>query len=528
MKYFDVVVIGSGIAGLSYALKLGNYFSIQHPDFKICLVTKGDDEESNTKYAQGGVAVVSDFTKDSYEKHIRDTINAGDGLSDPDVVERVIKDGPARIQEIIDWGAQFDKNETGAFDLGNEGGHSANRVLHHKDLTGLEIEKKLLSKIYASPNIEILNYHFAIDLITQHHLGIELPKFSTDIECYGIYVMNQITRQINKIISKVTVIATGGVCQVYHLTTNPSIATGDGIAMAYRAGANIENMEFIQFHPTGLYNPGERPTFLISEAVRGFGGILKTKDEVEFMGKYDERGSLASRDIVARASDSEMKKSGDESVFLDCRHIPEEAFSVRFPQIYNKCVKLGINVSKDMIPVVPVAHYICGGIKVNSDGQSTIKNLYAIGECASTGLHGANRLASNSLLEASVFAHNAFEDSIKKIKCLEFRTDLPEWNAEGTTSPREMVLITHKLKELRVLMSDYVSIVRTDKRLSEALTRVNILSEETETLYNMETLSPQICELRNMICVSKLIIIAALARKENKGLHFNIDNIRKA
>ena len=257
MKFFDVVVIGSGIAGLSYALKLGNYFSIQHPDFKICLVTKGDDEESNTKYAQGGVAVVSDFTKDSYEKHIRDTINAGDGLSDPAVVERVIKDGPARIQEIIDWGAQFDKNETGAFDLGNEGGHSANRVLHHKDLTGLEIEKKLLSKIYASPNIEILNYHFAIDLITQHHLGIELPKFSTDIECYGIYVMNQITRQINKIISKVTVIATGGVCQVYHLTTNPSIATGDGIAMAYRAGAKIENMEFIQFHPTGLYNPGE-------------------------------------------------------------------------------------------------------------------------------------------------------------------------------------------------------------------------------------------------------------------------------
>jgi L-aspartate oxidase len=527
MKYFDVVIIGSGIAGLSYAIKLSDYFTQHYPDFRICVVTKGDEEESNTKYAQGGVAVVSDFIKDSYEQHIFDTIKAGDDLCDPEVVENVVRDGPARIQEIIDWGAQFDTNETGGFDLGKEGGHSVSRVLHHKDLTGLEIEKKLLLKIHSSPNIEVLNYHFAIDLITQHHLGIELPKFSPDIECYGVYVMNQITRQIDKIVSKVTVIATGGVCQVYDVTTNPSIATGDGIAMAYRAGARVENMEFIQFHPTGLYNPGERPTFLISEAVRGFGGILKTRNGEEFMNKYDDRGSLASRDIVARASDTEMKKRGDESVFLDCRHIPVDSFSERFPRIYEKCVKLGIDISKDMIPVVPVAHYICGGIKVNRKGKSTIKNLYAIGECARTGLHGANRLASNSLLEALVFAHNAFIDTIKKINKLEFKTALPEWNAEGTTTPREMVLITHKLKELRVLMTDYVSIVRTDKRLYEALTRLNILADETETLYNMETLSPQICELRNMICVSELIIKAALSRKENMGLHYNIDNIRK-
>jgi L-aspartate oxidase len=527
MKYFDVVVVGSGIAGLSYALKLSDYFNLHHTGFKICLVTKGDEEESNTKYAQGGVAVVSDFIRDSYENHIKDTIKAGDGLCDPLIVEKVIKDGPARVKEIIDWGAQFDKKESGEFDLGNEGGHSASRVLHHKDLTGLEIEKKLLAKVHSSGNIEILNYHFAIDIITQHHLGIELPKLSPEIECYGIYVMNQRTRQIEKILSKITVIATGGVCQVYDLTTNPSIATGDGIAMAYRAGALVENMEFIQFHPTGLYNPGERPTFLISEAVRGFGGILKTKNGEEFMNKYDDRGSLASRDIVARASDFEMKKSGDESVFLDCRHIPSDDFSERFPRIFQKCDKLGINPSSEMIPVVPVAHYICGGIKVSYEGQSTIKHLYAIGECASTGLHGANRLASNSLLEALVFAHNAYNDTISRIGNLAFKSDLPEWNAEGTTSPREMVLITHKLKELRLLMSDYVSIVRTNKRLNEALKRVNILFEETETLYNMETLSPQICELRNMICVSLLIINAAISRKENRGLHYNIDYTSK-
>lgn len=523
---FDAVVIGSGIAGLSYALKLSDYFKENNKDFRICVVTKGDEDESNTKYAQGGVAVVSDFIKDSYERHIADTIQAGDGLCDPVVVESVVKDGPARIQEIIEWGAKFDTDEKGSFDLGKEGGHSANRVLHHKDLTGLEIEKKLLLKIHDSPNIEVLNHHFAIDLITQHHLGQKLPKYSPEIECYGIYVMNQKTLQINKIISKITVIASGGVCQVYDLTTNPPIATGDGIAMAYRAGAKVENMEFIQFHPTGMYSPGDRPLFLISEAVRGFGGVLKTKDGKPFMEKYDSRGSLASRDIVARASDFEMKTRGDDCVFLDCRHIDKNEFGERFPRIFERCEKRGIDISVDMIPVVPAAHYICGGIKVNIYGRSSIKNLYAIGECASTGLHGANRLASNSLLEALVFAHNAYEDSIKKFRKLEFKDGLPEWNAEGTTSPREMVLITHKLKELRVLMSDYVSIVRTDKRLYDALTRLNILAEETETLYNMETLSPQMCELRNMICVSCLIIKAALSRKENRGLHYNIDNIR--
>jgi L-aspartate oxidase len=336
--------------------------------------------------------------------------------------------------------------------------------------------------------------------------------------------LNQQNNQISKIVSKVTVLAAGGVGQVYEKTTNPAIATGDGIAMAHRAGAVVENMEFVQFHPTGLYNPGERPSFLISEAVRGFGGILRTADGNEFMMKYDDRESLAPRDVVARAIDFEMKKRGDDFVYLDCRHIKKTSFANRFPRIYEKCLKLDIEPSKDMIPVMPTAHYICGGIKTDWNGRSSIRNLYAIGECASTGLHGANRLASNSLLEALVFAHNSYEDAITLLDDIALRDDVPEWNAEGTTHPREMVLITHKMKELRVLMSDYVSIVRTNKRLEEALKRLKILTEETDALYNTETLSPQICELRNMIKASTLIVSAAINRKDNIGLHYNMDN----
>jgi L-aspartate oxidase len=523
MQYYDVVVVGSGIAGLSYSLRVSEYFQEHYPEFKICILTKGEEDETNTKYAQGGVAVVTDFFKDSYEKHMQDTMMAGNDLSNPDIVEMVIKDGPARVEEIIRWGTEFDKKVTGEYDLGKEGGHSANRVLHHKDITGNEIEQKLLNKVRKYKNITLLNHHFSIDLLTQHHLGQDLPKKSEDIECYGLYVMNQKNKQISKILSKIVVIATGGLGQVYYNTTNPKIATGDGIAIAYRAGALIENMEFIQFHPTSLFNPGERPSFLISEAVRGYGGILKTKNEEEFMQNYDKRESLAPRDIVARAIDSELKKSGDEYVCLDCRHIPRAEFAERFPRIFEKCISIGIDPSIQMIPVLPTCHYACGGIKTDVNARTTIKNLYAIGEVASTGLHGANRLASNSLLEALVFAHNCFQDTISRIGELELRNNIPEWNTEGTTQPKERVLITHKLKELQYLMSDYVSIVRTNKRLEQAMNRLNLLFEETETLYNQVQLSPQLCELRNLISVAYLITRAASKRTENKGLHFNKD-----
>ncbi|MFC2114010.1 L-aspartate oxidase [Bacteroidota bacterium] len=526
MQQFDVVVVGSGIAGLSYSLWISEYFREHHPDFKICILTKGEDDETNTKYAQGGVAVVMDLFKDSYENHMKDTMIAGDELSSPEIVEMVIKDGPARINEIIQWGADFDKNSSGDFDLGKEGGHSASRVLHHKDITGFEIEQKLLDKVRKSSNITLLNHHFSIDLLTQHHLGYDLPKKSRDIECYGLYVMNQHNNQVDKLLAKIVVIATGGLGQVYYNTTNPAIATGDGIAMAYRAGAVIENMEFIQFHPTALYNPGERPSFLISEAVRGFGGILKTGKGEEFMQLYDQRLSLAPRDIVARAIDAEMKKSGDDYVCLDCRHIPREQFAERFPRIFEKCMSIGVDPSIRMIPVVPTSHYACGGIKTDTMGRTSIKHLYAIGEVASTGLHGANRLASNSLLEALVFAHNSFRVTTQVIPSLNISNNIPEWNAEGTIHPREKVLITHKIKELQTLMSDYVSIVRTNKRLTEAMKRLELIYEETENLYQNEQLSPQLCELRNLISVAYLITNAAMHRKENKGLHFNQDLVK--
>ncbi len=524
MQYFEAVVVGSGIAGLSYSLKLSEYFTKNNSEAKICLITKTDDDETNTKYAQGGVAVVSDFLKDSYEKHIQDTMEAGNELSNREIVEMVIKDGPERVKEIILWGTEFDKNKNGEYELGKEGGHSESRVLHHKDITGLEIEKKLLKKVYSSKNISVLNYHFVIDLLTQHHLGIQLPKGSEKIDCYGIYVMNQKNLQISKIISKVTVFATGGLGQVYFNTTNPFIATGDGIAAAYRAGAVIDNMEFIQFHPTALYNPGERPSFLISEAVRGFGGIIKSPSDENFMSKYDKRESLAPRDIVARAIDLEMKKNGLDHVCLDCRHIEEEKFKERFPKIYQKCLDIGINPSQKMIPIVPTAHYSCGGIKTDKFGRTSISNFYAIGECASTDLHGANRLASNSLLEALVFSHNAFEDTVKNIDNINFRNNIPEWNSVGSVSPKEKILINYKLKELQNLMTSYVNIVKTNKHLEEALKRLYLLYEETENLYNMEILSPQICELRNLITIGYLITKSAYSRKENKGLHYNIDN----
>jgi L-aspartate oxidase len=516
----DFLVIGSGIAGLTYALKVAQHF----PDKKVTIITKATADETNTKYAQGGIAVVNDLEKDSFDKHIEDTLIAGDGLCNKEVVEIVVKEGPARVQEIIDWGAQFDKDAEGDFKLGREGGHSEFRILNHKDITGREMERALLDAVEKASNIEFIKHCFVIDIITQHHLGYLVTKSTPDINCYGVYVLNAKNNRIEKILSKITLLATGGNGQVYRTTTNPSIATGDGVAMVYRAKGRIENMEFIQFHPTALYEAGKRgQAFLITEAVRGDGGILRNINGEAFMERYDERKDLAPRDIVARAIDSEMKITGTENVFLDCRHMDMEKFKEHFPNIYEKCLSIGIDVAINMIPVAPAAHYSCGGIKTDEWGHSSIRHLYACGECSSTGLHGANRLASNSLLEAMVFAHRCYVDSVSSYEQVENLPDIPDWNASGTSEPKEMILITQSLKELQQVMSDYVGIVRNNVRLQRAIRRIDLLFEETEGLYQTTTVSPQLLELRNMITVGYLITKAASFRKESRGLHYNTD-----
>lgn len=520
MRQTDFLVIGSGIAGLTYALKTAHRF----PDRQVLVMTKAAADETNTKYAQGGIAVVNDLENDSYEKHIEDTLIAGDGICNPRVVEIVVKEGPERVNEIIEWGARFDKEDDGDYKRGKEGGHSESRILHHKDVTGKEMERALLEAVAAQKNIEFVNHCFVIDIITQHHLGYLISKATPDVECYGVYVLNLHTNQIEKILAKITVLATGGNGQIYRTTTNPSIATGDGVAMTYRAKGRIENMEFIQFHPTALYEAGAKgQAFLITEAVRGDGGILRNNKGEAFMEKYDPRKDLAPRDIVARAIDSEMKKAGIEHVWLDCRHFPLEEFTEHFPNIYEKCLSIGIDITKHMIPVAPAAHYSCGGIKTDEWGRSSIRNLYACGECASTGLHGANRLASNSLLEAMVFSHRCFLDSSEKIAQLQNAPEIPDWNARGTSEPREMILITQSLKELQQVMSDYVGIVRNDIRLQRAMRRLDLLWEETEQLYESTTVSPQLLELRNMITVGYLVVKGASFRKESRGLHYNTD-----
>lgn len=519
----DFLIIGSGIAGLTYAVKVATEF----PEKKVLILTKTVSDETNTKYAQGGIAGVWDDEKDSFDKHIEDTLIAGDGLCKPEVVEIVVKEGPDRIREIIEWGAQFDKAEDGDYRLGKEGGHSENRILHHKDITGKEMERALLHKVNSLSNIEIMNHCFVVDIITQHHLGYLVMKTTPDITCYGVYVLDTQTRKLNKIVASTTLLATGGNGSVYRTTTNPAIATGDGVAMVYRAKGRVENMEFIQFHPTALYETGIKGhAFLITEAVRGDGAILRNIEGEAFMERYDERKDLAPRDIVARAIDNEMKVGGTEFVYLDCRHMDLEKFRDHFPNIYEKCMSIGVDVSKDMIPVAPAAHYSCGGVQTDMFGQTTIRNLYAAGECASTGLHGANRLASNSLLEAMVFAHRAYlhvKERLTQNPSGAPMPDIPDWNAKGTNTPREMILITQSLKELRLLMSDYVGIVRNNVRLQRASRRLDLLHEEIEQLYRTTTISPQLCELRNMITIGYLIVKGAQFRKESRGLHFNTD-----
>ena len=520
----DFLVVGSGIAGLTYALKVARAC----PDQQVLVITKTSADETNTKYAQGGIAGVTDLERDSYEKHIEDTLIAGDGLCNPKTVEIVVKEGPERIREMIEWGAQFDKDEEGEFKRSKEGGHSEFRILHHKDVTGREMERALLSTVASQKNIEIIKHCFVVDILTQHHMGYLVTKSTPDIECYGVYALDLRENRMVKILSRITVFATGGNGQVYRTTTNPVIATGDGIGMVYRAKGRIENMEFIQFHPTALYQQGVSPSFLITEAVRGDGGILRNKNEEAFMLKYDERKDLAPRDIVARAIDSEMKKTGTEHVYLDCRHMDMQKFQEHFPNIYEKCKSIGIDVANQMIPVAPAAHYSCGGIKTDDWGHTSIRHLYACGECASTGLHGANRLASNSLLEALVFAHRCYLDSIKKIKGISFNEKIPDWNAEGTTAPNEMILITQSIKELKLLMSDYVGIVRTNIRLERAIKRLDLLHEEIEALYETTDVSPQLCEVRNLITTGYLIVKGAQFRKESRGLHYNTDYPHKS
>lgn len=512
----DFLVVGSGIAGLSFALKAAKHG-------KVLIVTKANEDESNTKYAQGGVAVVVDKKEDSFEKHINDTLIAGDGLCDKEVVEAVVKEGPERINEIIAYGTNFDRTNEGNYDLAKEGGHSEFRVLHYKDITGFEIERSLLEEIHREPNIEILTHYFAVDLITQHHLGELVKKSSDNIECYGIYAFNTETNNVEKILSKVTVMASGGAGHIYSVTTNPTIATGDGVAMVYRAKGKVRNMEFIQFHPTALYNPGEYPSFLISEAVRGMGGVLRRTNGEEFMQEYDERKSLAPRDIVARAIDAEIKKSGEDFVYLDITHKKKKDILEHFPNIYAKCLEMGIDMTRDMIPVAPACHYMCGGVLVDHSGRSSIRQLYACGECSSTGLHGANRLASNSLLEALVFAHRIYTDAVVAFTEFAIPEGIPDWNEHGVKLSNEDILVTHNIREMQKLMNDYVGIVRSDFRLERAMRRLRLLYEETEDFYKQTKVSVKLCELRNLIQVSYLVVKSATARHESRGLHYTTD-----
>jgi len=514
MKQFDYLVLGSGIAGLSFALKVA-------PHGRVAIITKKNKAESNTNYAQGGIAAVTS-REDSFEMHVRDTLEAGAGLCKENVVRTIVQEGPERIQELIELGMKFSERQDPQnrgrheLDLGKEGGHSKRRILHAKDVTGREIERALLDAVSRQPNIEVFENHFAIDLITSQKLG-----YVGENRCLGVYVLSKNSGAVSTFIAPVTLLATGGCGKVYLYTTNPDIATGDGAAMAYRAGAAIANMEFIQFHPTCLYHPKAK-SFLISEAVRGEGGVLKTIAGAEFMDKYHPQKSLAPRDVVARAIDSEMKKSGADHVLLDITHQPANFVIERFPNIYQNCLKYGIDITKEPIPVVPAAHYQCGGVVTNLDGETEIAGLYGVGEVACTGLHGANRLASNSLLEALVCAHRAAE---KVIAHPLRKNDLtpPMWQSGNATNADEMVVVSHNWDEIRRLMWDYVGIVRTNKRLQRAQKRIANLQEEIQDYYWDFIITSDLLELRNIATVAELIVKSALARPESRGLNYNLD-----
>ena len=511
----DFLVIGSGAAGLSFALKAAEHGH-------VTIVTKGEMVECNTNYAQGGICSVT-YEPDTFEKHIKDTMVCGAGICDEAAVNLVVRRAPELIADLIAWGTRFDRTPDGRFELNREGGHSEHRILHHKDLTGAEIERGLIESVRNHPNITVLEHHFAIDLLTQHHLGEFVTRHTRGLACFGAYVLDMDSGRIETMLSRFTVVATGGCGNIYGTTTNPIVATGDGIAMCHRAKAMISNMEFIQFHPTSLYNPGERPSFLITEAMRGFGAILRLPNGKEFMDKYHPMGSLAPRDVVARAIDREMKRSGEEFVYLDVTHKDADSIRSHFPNIYEKCLSLGIDITKDYIPVTPAAHYCCGGVKVDLNGQTSIKRLYALGECSCTGLHGANRLASNSLIEAVVYADQAAKHAIELFERTEIQEGIPDWNFEGTSNTEEMLLIIQSKREMQQIMSNYVGIVRSNLYLKRAMRRLEILWHETEELYNKTTPNRDLCELRNMIAVAYLVIKQGRDRKESVGCHYNVD-----
>ncbi len=518
----DFLIIGSGIAGLSFALKIATHFKTS----PITIVTKSEKSESNTKYAQGGISTVWNKTVDSFEQHIHDTIVAGDGMCDEKIVKMVVENAPNRLQELINWGAKFDKTKDNKYSLGKEGGHSQNRILHHKDVTGAEIERALIEQVDKKENITFLTHHYAIDLITEHQVKKKKTKRKEKITCFGAYVLDKQSSTVKTFSAKVTLLATGGNGQVYSSTTNPTIATGDGVAMAYRAKAEIVDLEFVQFHPTALYNPGEYPAFLISEAVRGEGAILRDYYGKRFMHKYDKRKELASRDIVARAIDTELKQSGAPHVYLDCTHINYSTFKNHFPNITKKCQSLGIDIREDYIPVLPAQHYFCGGVAINKNAKTSIKNLYACGEVTRSGLHGANRLASNSLLEGIVFSHKAFKNITKRFFKIKSPTNVPLWNDSGVVKNMEKILITHDRNEVKTIMSNYVGIVCSNERLLRAERKLRVLYEDNKRLYDYSELSVGLCELRNLITTAYLITQFSKKRKENRGGFYSVDLVK--
>jgi L-aspartate oxidase len=512
----DFLVIGSGIAGLSFAIHASRYGS-------VVMITKKSDSDSNTNNAQGGIACVLD-PLDSFENHVRDTLIAGAGICDEQAVEICVREGPARIKELLDWGSHFSTSPRSRapyhFDLGKEGGHSANRIVHARDHTGKEVEEALLGRVRSTSNITLYENHSTVEFITNHHC----IKPMSENRCLGAYVLDSTRRTIHTIRSKITMCCTGGSGHVYLHSTNPEIATGDGVAMAYRAGAKIGNMEFIQFHPTTLYHEHAH-SFLISEALRGFGAVLKDKNGREFMDEYHPQRSLAPRDIVARAIDNEMKKSGDPCEFLDIRHIPGARVKKHFPYIYERCKRYGIDITRDLIPIVPAAHYMCGGIMVDCDGNSSIDRLYACGEVACTGIHGANRLASNSLLEALVFSRRASIDAAGKLSGVRLMdpANIRAWDDSGTIDNEEWILLSHNLAEIQTVMWDYVGIVRSNLRLERAMRRISFLDREIEEFYKRTRITPRLLELRNVVATARLIVVSALRRHESRGLHYTTD-----
>jgi L-aspartate oxidase len=528
----DVLIIGSGVAGLLFALKLAEHG-------RVVVLTKKTAVDSNTNMAQGGIASVFGVD-DSFEMHIEDTLKSGDGLCNPDVVRQVISRGPQMVRELMDLGVRFSlakprdgktafcASDGGGLDLGREGGHSQNRIVHARDMTGREVEHVLLEQVRSHPNIRLYENHIAIDLVIRStRMKRGLVTTTHESHCCGVYALERDTQKVLTFGAKLTLLATGGAGKVYLYTSNPDIASGDGIAMAYRAGATIANMEFVQFHPTCLYHP-EAKNFLISEAVRGEGGILRNAAGEAFMAKYDPLKDLACRDVVARAIDTELKTRGDDVVFLDISHREAAFIEERFPNLTANCRKFGIDMTAEPIPVVPAAHYMCGGIATDQFGRTDINYLYAVGECACTGLHGANRLASNSLLEALVYADHAANKAIEELRDRRStETGVETWDEVGTTDSDEQIMVTHNWDEIRRFMWNYVGIVRSDKRLARAKRRMEIIQNEIREYYWDFKVTPDLIELRNLAVVAELIITSALHRKESRGLHYNIGYPRR-